>query len=316
MTLPNNRNFALAVLLFLLLGAIWPSHANNLAVASAGKIKRFEDFSSQYVPARNIDVWLPSNYHPEVKYDVLYMHDGQMLFDADITWNNQEWRVDEVASKLIQSGEVRPFIVVGIWHNNEARYPEYFPEKVFRELTAFERTSIKSKLIWQSKSLAPLGDFFYADRYLQFITNELMPFIEEKFNVNTGKEHTYIAGSSMGALISWYAVFEYPNTFGGAASMSTHWPGMYDVDNPLPEAFANFIKDNLSNLSEHKLYFDLGDQTLDSKYPPFQKNIDAILEKDYPTNLWKSEFFPGHKHDEASWSRRLHIPLTFLFGKR
>ena len=61
---------------------------------SSGRIVRFENFTSKYVPARNVDVWLPDNYSASKKYGVLYMHDGQMLFDSSITWNKQEWSVD------------------------------------------------------------------------------------------------------------------------------------------------------------------------------------------------------------------------------
>ena len=68
---------------------------------SSGKIEHFENFKSNFVDARNIDVWLPDGYSDKEKYAVLYMHDGQMLFDADITWNKQAWEVDEVAEKLI-----------------------------------------------------------------------------------------------------------------------------------------------------------------------------------------------------------------------
>ncbi len=290
--------------------------ANDLAVANVGQIKRFEAFSSQWVPPRNIDVWLPSTYNSNQQHDVLYMHDGQMLFDSSITWNNQEWKVDEVANKLIESGRTKPFIVVGIWNAGAKRYPEYFPEKVYRGLSTSERWTIKSKLVWQSKSLAPIGDFFYADNYLKFLTKELIPFVESTFNVNKNPNGRYLAGSSMGGLISWYGLLEYPDVFGGAACLSTHWPGMYDSDNPIPAAFARYIEGNLHKLNDHKLYFDLGDQTLDAMYPKFQKEIDAIMRKSYPSNQWRSEFFPGHRHDEASWSSRLHIPLTFLFEKQ
>ena len=289
--------------------------ARNLPEPSSGSVQRISDFYSKYVPTRNVDIWLPKGYSNKNKYDVLYMHDGQMLFDAQSTWNNQEWKVDEVAAKLMEKDNIKPFIVVGIWNSGETRYPEYFPQKVYDGLSWLDKVEVKSKLIAQSKSISPIGDFFFADDYIQFLAEELIPFIENNFSVNKGQAHRYLAGSSMGGLISWYALMERPDLFAGAACLSTHWPGMYDVDNPIPAAFEAYFKKNLSKLDSHKLYFDLGDQTLDALYPPLQKRIDVILQQQYNQDNWQSEFFPGHQHDETSWASRLHLPLSFLFQK-
>ena len=289
--------------------------ARNLPEPSSGSVQRISDFYSKYVPTRNVDIWLPEGYSNKNKYDVLYMHDGQMLFDAQSTWNNQEWKVDEVAAKLMEKDNIKPFIVVGIWNSGETRYPEYFPQKVYDGLSWLDKVEVKSKLIAQSKSISPIGDFFFADDYIQFLAEELIPFIENNFSVNKGQAHRYLAGSSMGGLISWYTLMERPDLFAGAACLSTHWPGMYDVDNPIPEAFEAYFKANLSKLDSHKLYFDLGDQTLDALYPPLQKRIDVILQQQYNQDNWQSEFFPGHQHDETSWASRLHLPLSFLFQK-
>ncbi len=287
-----------------------------LPETASGNIKRIELFQSAFVPARNIDIWLPDNYSSLTKYDVLYMHDGQMLFDANTTWNNQEWQVDEIAGKLMAEGKVRPFIVVGIWNAESKRYPEYFPEKVYRGLPTSERLLIKAKLIMQSLSLAPVGDFYYGDQYVKFLTDELIPYIENNFSVNKGPQHRFLAGSSMGGLMSWYALFERPDIFGGAACLSTHWPGMFDINNPFPKAFEQYITNNINRLSNHKVYFDIGDQTLDAQYPPLQKQIDAIFKTSYASENWRSELFPGHQHDESSWASRFHLPLLFLFGNK
>lgn len=80
--------------------------AQELKVSS-GFVQRFENFKSAYVDARNIDVWLPKGYNTTEKYAVIYMHDGQMLFDATTTWNKQAWEVDEVAGKLNVEGKVK-----------------------------------------------------------------------------------------------------------------------------------------------------------------------------------------------------------------
>ena len=111
-----------------------------------------------------------------------------------------------------------------------------------------------------------------------------------------------------------YAICEYPNVFGGAACLSTHWPGTFNVDNnPIPDAFLNYINNNLPNSKNHKIYFDYGDQTLDALYPPLQKKVDMIMQaKGYSSSNWMTKFYPGDNHSELSWSKRLHIPMEFL----
>ena len=97
---------------------------SQIPQVSSGKIKQFEKFTSQFVTSRNVDVWLPDGYDKSKKYAVLYMHDGQMLFDASTTWNGQEWQVDEVLSRLIKDGKVRDCIVVGISNDSDMRWSD------------------------------------------------------------------------------------------------------------------------------------------------------------------------------------------------
>jgi len=146
---------------------------------------------------------------------------------------------------------------------------------------------------------------------------ELKPFIDKNYSTYTDKENTFIVGSSMGALISMYAICEYPNIFGGAACLSTHWPGSFTVDNnPVPNAFLNYMRDNLPNSKHHKIYFDYGDQTLDALYPPLQHNVDIVMKnKGYSKKNWMTRFFPGDNHSELSWNKRLDIPIVFLLSK-
>ena len=96
---------------------------------NGGSIRHFENFSSRFIAARNVDVWLPDGYSVKKRYPVLYMHDGQMLFDSTHTWNHQEWQVDETISNLIKESKIRECIVVGIWNNSEYRHADYFPQK-------------------------------------------------------------------------------------------------------------------------------------------------------------------------------------------
>ena len=115
------------------------------------------------------------------------------------------------------------------------------------------------------------GDKVNSDNYLKFIVKELKPFVDKNFSVSSDKANTFIAGSSMGGLISLYAICEYPDVFEGAACLSTHWPGVFNADhNPIPKAFMDYLKKHLPDPKTHKIYFDYGDQTLDAMYGPFQ----------------------------------------------
>jgi enterochelin esterase-like enzyme len=288
-------------------------NAQNLPDLSSGKIERFELFQSQYVTARNVDVWLPDSYSEEDKYAVLYMHDGQMLFDAKTTWNKQEWGADEIVSNLMEKGKIKDCIIVAIWNISEERHSDYFPQKPFESLSKH----VKDSLLTEAKRYGQNQLFskgLQSDNYLKFIVNEVKPYIDSAYSVHTDVMNTFIAGSSMGGLISMYALCEYPNVFGGAACLSTHWIGTFtDKNNPIPDAFFNYMKENLPGPEIHKLYFDYGTETLDAFYEPFQLQADEILRsKGYDGSNFMSKKFEGHDHSENAWKKRLHIPLTFL----
>ncbi|MEI6411577.1 MAG: alpha/beta hydrolase-fold protein [Bacteroidota bacterium] len=284
--------------------------------ASAGSIQHFENFKSKYVDARNVDVWLPEGYDKTKKYDVLYMHDGQMLFDSAITWTKVAWDVDEMATKLSRAGKIREVIVVGIWNSGKGRHSDYFPQKPFETLTQAEKDSVYSAA--RSNGFSVFNGYkIHSDDYLKFIVLELKPLIDKQFSTKTGPKHTFIAGSSMGGLISIYAVCEYPKVFGGAACLSTHWPGIFTmVNNPVPDAMFAYLKTHLPKPRKTKIYFDYGDQTLDAMYPPLQRQVDVIMrQKGFKPKHWITRFFPGENHSEVSWRKRLDVPLLFLLGK-
>ncbi|MHC0442886.1 alpha/beta hydrolase [Flavobacterium sp. 3-210] len=288
------------------------SEAQEVKVTS-GEVQRIANFQSKLIDARNIDIWLPDGYSNKEKYAVLYMNDGQALYDAESTWNKQAWEIDQVAGKLIAEGKTKKFIVVGIWNNVEYRHSEYFPEKIIQEIPVETRTIVLEE---QLKSKPQ------ADNYLKFIVTELKPFVDKKFSTKKDLENTYIAGSSMGGLISLYAICEYPKIFGGAACLSTHTPMIMkekidqNADADVASKFRNYLKINLPNPKNHKIYFDYGDQTLDSFYQPFQEKIDAIMiEKGFTAKNWETKFFPGENHSEEAWAKRLDVPLLFLLKK-
>ncbi len=283
---------------------------------SSGKLERLEHFKSKFVKPRNIDVWLPDNYSADQQYAVLYMHDGQMLFDSTKTWNKQEWGVDETMTQLLEAGKIRPTIVVGIW-NNEFRHSEYFPQKPFDQLSPAFRDSLLGK---HNNNLdkALFKTEVCSDQYLEFIVKELKPFIDLKYSTLSDVKNTFLAGSSMGGLISIYGLCEYPQVFSGAACLSTHWVGTFDtLNNPIPTKFAEYIDEKLPSARSHRIYFDFGTETLDALYEPYQEIVDSLLRNhSYTAESWKTLKFDGENHSENAWRKRLDIPLEFLLSKR
>jgi len=155
------------------------------------------------------------------------------------------------------------------------------------------------------------------DDYLQFITKELKPFIDKRFSTKSDQSNTYIAGSSRGGLISMYAICEYPEIFGGAACISTHWPGkLGELIPEIPKAFESYISGNLPDPKTHKIYFDYGTETLDFNYKPFQLAIDKQMSaRGYTKNNWITLEFIGDSHTESDWARRFDKALLFLLGR-
>lgn len=290
-----------------------PTVQKNSLNVSSGTLERIADFPSKYFDARNIDVWLPENYNTSEKYAVLYMHDGQMLFDSTKTWNKQEWGVDEIMSKLIQEQSIKNTIVVGIWNDSKTRHSDYFPQKPFENLPK----TLQDSLLNQAKRDTEADLFSIqvrSDDYLQFLVKELKPYIDQNYTTLTDSNNTFIMGSSMGGLISMYALCKYPDIFGGAACLSTHWIGTFtDQNNPIPQEFIAYLDQNLPNPTSHKLYFDYGTETLDALYEPFQLQADSIMKKHhYTSKNWKTLKFEGHDHSENAWKSRLNQPILFL----
>jgi enterochelin esterase-like enzyme len=296
----------LTLALFLVFGG------NAMAEVPTGTLERIPNFPSINVASRNIDVWLPEGYDTTRKYAVLYMNDGQMLFDSTTTWNKQEWGADEIAAKLIAENKIRPCIIVGIWNRDQYRYSEYFPEKAL----SFYPTRRRAKLIRKEMMGEPLGD-----EYLRFLVGELKPYIDSHYSTLKDRENTIIMGASMGGLISLYAICEYPDVFGGAGCMSTHLP-MIGVnlfrknDNRVAKSFRKYLSEHLPSPENHKIYFDHGTKTLDAAYGPYQKKVDRLMtEAGYTEKNWTTRKYEGHDHSEKSWNSRLNVPFEFLLRK-
>lgn len=281
-----------------------------------GKIERIPNFPSKYVSPRHVDVWLPEGYDENGRYatsgcPVLYMHDGQMLFDASMTWNKQAWGVADVMSSLA----VRPCIVVGIWNSDSGRWLDYLPKRPFDTIPQSMRDHILDS-IKQRNGIAGWQPAIQSDNYLKFIVEELKPHIDRTYATLPDRDNTVVAGSSMGGLISMYAICEYPDVFSGAACLSTHWVGIDDrKNNPFPDAFVAYLQGNLPDPASHKFYFDYGTEKLDALYEPHQLRVDAVMKsKGYDGSNWQTRKFVGDGHSEVAWNGRLHIPLTFLLG--
>ena len=281
---------------------------------AAGTIVDLGVVQSKYTDSRRVVVWLPTGYKPHgPKYAVLYMHDGQNLFDKATAGYGKEWEIDEHLDRLIVQKKVRPTIVVGIW-STPKRLQEYVPAKAFEHLPP----------AYMDRVLGLYGGNPLSDGYLKFLVRELKPRIDARFNVKTDRANTMIMGSSMGALISLYAIDEYPKVFGGAGMVSTHWPlflptqGAKSISDDefqiVSSAFERYLTPALPSPATHKLYFDHGSETLDSAYAAYQDRVDAVVAKRgyrRDTN-WMTRSFPGQAHDEISWSSRVDIPLQFL----
>ena len=242
---------------------------------SQGKVTTFTIEAPQLQTSKKIWLYLPHNYNvSEKKYPVIYMHDAQNLFD-DKTAFAGEWHVDETLDSL--NAEV---IIVGIEHGNEKRMDE----------------------------LTPYPNEKYgggkADAYLDFIVTTLKPHIDANYRTKVGKMNTAIAGSSLGGLVSYYAILKYPKVFGKAAVFS---PSFW---------FNNTIytlTENTKNLKT-KLYFMCGDNEGETTVTDMDKMVDLVNDKRCTCmHLTKKVVIAGGKHNEKLWAKEFGKAYLWLF---
>ena len=262
---------------------------------------------SSYLDERTIRVYLPPSYfeNNDNQYPVLYMMDGQNLFFDSLSYFGQSWRISDVSEQLVKDKYVNEFIIVGIDNAGINRFAEYMPEKPFKSFSINTNNGLKQ----QAKTN------IYSDTFLMFFVDELIPFIQNKYRTMLGSDNTFVGGSSMGGLISMYALCEYPDVFGGAICMSTHWP--VSLDNTTTEAAEEILTYFSKHIPSGKLwYFDYGTLGLDKHYEPYQLKADEILNTNGYTRgkNWITRKFKNHDHNEDAWSSRLEIPLQFIFG--
>jgi enterochelin esterase-like enzyme len=285
---------------------------------SPGRFVTYDAFPSKHVSARRVVVWLPDGYDTSVdRYAVLYMHDGQNLYDPATSMGGEPWAVDRHLARLARDRRVRPTIVVGVW-NSPTRSRDYAPAAPLATLPAPERAVA-----------TPDGSPAFSDGYVSFLADELKPYVDAHFRTRPGRNDTFVMGSSMGGLISLYALATRPEVFGGAGCVSTHWPvstagplldkairtGRVDprID-AVASANLDWLRAHLPRAGTHRLYFDHGTEHLDSLYAPYQARMDAILrDLGYRPGVdAMTRVYPGSTHNEQAWRVRLEVPLTFL----
>lgn len=256
-----------------------------------GRLDYWKSVPSAFLPgSRHVEIWLPPAYdaNPQARFPVMYMHDGQNLFDPRIANTGMDWGVDESIARLVQAGKMEPIIVVGVWCT-DIRLREYSP--------------------WD---LGP--------QYSRFLIEELMPRVNSQYRTLTGPANTGVMGSSMGGLMSFYLCREHPEVFGRGGCLSTHWPwnGTILPATPLKPALIDAeLSPDRKFPPGVRLYFDYGSLGIDASYAPYQEKVTAWLAaQGYREGAnMQVKSFPGADHNEAAWRARLDGPMEFLWGK-
>ncbi|MFZ2959308.1 MAG: alpha/beta hydrolase-fold protein [Candidatus Ozemobacteraceae bacterium] len=259
----------------------------------SGDIRFHTDFSSKILKnERTIVVYLPPEYkkNSSEAFPVLYMHDGQNIFDTNNGSSGLYWQADETVEKLVRQKKILPLIIVGIYCN-ENRVDEFLP--------IFEKTRNKG------------GN---AQRYAEFVVNEVKPFIDKEYRTKPERENSGICGSSFGGLVSLYICLKFPQVFSKCVAMS---PGLW----PGESWIIRETEKHPEWLRGIKFWIDMGtEEGIDVK--ELSDGIDRIrelervfLENDLQKNR---DFFSlevcGGKHNEKNWGDRFGKVLMFLYA--
>jgi enterochelin esterase-like enzyme len=262
-----------------------------------GTLVYWQDVPSEFLSEdRHVEIWLPPGYDddPDHHYRVIYMHDGQNLFDPRIANTGSDWGVDEAMMRGVDAGLFEPAIVVGSW-SSARRVEEYSP--------------------WHE-----------APQYAQFLSEELMPRVNAEFRTLTGAKDTFAMGSSMGGLLSYYLVKEHPDEFGACGCVSTHFPFSDAVaasitgEDPAEEdPTPNVVKDIATGDSVPKnvrFFFDYGTKGIDAEYGPSHTTVrDWLLGQGLAEEQdFRIREYVGADHNEASWRARLDDQLAWLLA--
>lgn len=246
-----------------------------------GHTVRHRDVASTHLQkSRDVIVWLPPSYESSAdqRYPVLYMHDGQQIFDpATSTWG-QDWEVDEWCDSLMRAGEMREIIVVGIYCTPERR-EEY-------------------------------STLYVADSYTRFIIEELKPMIDHAYRTLPDREHTAVAGSSMGGGISFHMIWTRPDVFSKAACLSSAFT--YEQD---PILIQRVRECRAWPDIRLYLYCGAGDELERTLSRDLRLMQEVLSEKGWAKSPdIKIDIAPEGKHNEATWAKHTGTWLQFLFG--
>lgn len=239
-----------------------------------------ENFSAPELnTTRRIWLYLPPDYaKSRKKYPVVYMHDGQNLFD-DSTSFSGEWQIDEALDMIFKESG-KSAVVVGIDNGGDKRIDELSPFK-------------------NEKYGGGNGE-----NYIKFIVETLKAYIDKNYRTKTSARHTTLGGSSLGALISVYGGVKYPETFGNVLAFSNaFWFNQSELE--------NFIKNSKNNLKSQKYYFVQGKTESAEMVAQTQEIITALqLKKVKPKNIFNRSDEDG-KHNEMYWRRE--FPAAFIW---
>jgi enterochelin esterase-like enzyme len=253
---------------------------------SAGQLRKHERFRSRVLRnQRDLMVYLPRGYdaQPFTRFPVLYLHDGQNLFDCATAFGGVDWNVHGAADRLITAGEVTPLIIVGIYNTGKSRIHEYTPTK------------------------APKLGGGRADRYAKFLMQEVMPFIQREYRTLADSRVTGIGGSSLGGLVSLYLGLKFPNVFGRIAALS---PSVW-WNQRMILRFAAAIAPAQPRPS---IWLDIGTKEGPRFLPDVEQFRDVLLKKGWRLGEdLHYERVDGGEHNEAAWAQRIGRVLQFLY---
>lgn len=289
--------------------------AAPLQTPEAGRIDRHYVYSPQLGEKVTIDVWLPEAYENSLdSLPVIYMHDGQNLYDRNTTWNHQSWNVDSIATSLIRQDVIIPPIVVGVHSQADSRLATLMPVKAVSSL-GLENVGDAAQML--------NGMTVRGDEYVDFLASTLKPMIDSLYRTRPDRNNTYVSGSSMGGLISIYTLCERPDVFGNAMCLSTHWSGFPGCSDEFAAGLREYVRCTLPDVKDAfaegyvpRLYFDHGTTTIDAGYGEYEKQFVKMLnEKGYGPTYLMTYVADGAPHEEQAWEKRFYLPLIFMLHK-
>ena len=300
------RFFRVLVALMVLLSA--PARAED-----GGRLIEYERVEAAGLPPQRLTIWLPPGYDSSDKrYPVLYMHDGHNLFDLKNSNFNKIWAADKAMLKVAAEQGIEPRIIVGVWAPGKDRFRQYLPRPAYDAAPP----ALKAKM--DEMADGPV----ISDAYLAWLAGPLKAWVDASFRTRPGRADTAIAGSSMGGLMSCYAIAARPDVYGQAACVSSHWPaiGPDTVKGFNPDTLAvwtGFFDRTLGAPAGRRIWMDHGTGTLDAFYAPYQEPIDAEFAKLgwQRGSDFESRVYPGAEHEENAWAARLPEIFAWLLRR-